>query len=429
MNSDAANPPQATATAPPQPTPDSPPRFLFSLLFLAWLAVVLVTVLVTFILPETYSSAARIKIERDVSDIAGLSERPVSLGYDPYFMQTEFETIQSELVLGKVIDLLDLNTVWGKKYDNGERLKTDESMRLLKGKMILRPVRNTSLLEITVYSEDKDEAAKIANTIAEAYKDYRQNQLRRMTQGGVKALEEKYDEQQMKIQKVQAQLAGLAREPSPQNSNRWDNLKSELDHLQEFGRTLYLKIASEKVDLALPKTMMVEILDQAVPGRYPVRPNKPLNIFLGLVLGGLVGLFMATLVHLLQRRLYRRRSGVRGTPTPRWFRNILHVIIALVVGIVFGYAFATNFSFGSLFLMQFSVVLGGIAFALIELAKFPADGTAPAGNELTKAPNHPSKLSQSRCRNVGKCCLIFSQYIDSIRWLGIRRGGPGLSRP
>jgi uncharacterized protein involved in exopolysaccharide biosynthesis len=44
--------------------------------------------------------------------------------YDPYFIQTEFEIIQDRVVLGKVIEALNLNVEWGKKYFGGETLKT-----------------------------------------------------------------------------------------------------------------------------------------------------------------------------------------------------------------------------------------------------------------------------------------------------------------
>src|SRR5437867_9449995 len=82
------------------------------------------------------------------------------MGYDPYFIQTEFEVIQSELILGKVITDLDLNKEWGRKYGNSDPLKTTETIALLKGRMDLRPVRNTSLIEILVYSEKPEEAAR-----------------------------------------------------------------------------------------------------------------------------------------------------------------------------------------------------------------------------------------------------------------------------
>src|SRR3954471_4450722 len=71
-----------------------------------FLLVVTTATLVTFILPESYSSTARINVERDQSDIATLAGQQ-SLGmYDPYFIQTEFEVIQSEVVLGKVIEAM-----------------------------------------------------------------------------------------------------------------------------------------------------------------------------------------------------------------------------------------------------------------------------------------------------------------------------------
>ena len=61
-----------------------------------FLLVVITATIVTFILPESYSSKARIKVERDTTDIPGVSGPNQMAGvYDPYFIQTEFEVIQS----------------------------------------------------------------------------------------------------------------------------------------------------------------------------------------------------------------------------------------------------------------------------------------------------------------------------------------------
>src|SRR5690348_11882876 len=133
----------------PQPAPETKLHFLDywriirirkTVILAVFLLVVITATLVTFILPESYSSATRIRIERDQSDITPLlSGQQVSGFYDPYFIQTEFEVIQSQVILSRVIDSLDLNKVWGKKY--GQVLKTDETMELLKRQMDLRPVR------------------------------------------------------------------------------------------------------------------------------------------------------------------------------------------------------------------------------------------------------------------------------------------------
>src|SRR5688572_2670818 len=64
-----------------------------------FLLVVITTTLVTMILPESYASTARIAVEKDSPDIEGLEGRPVYSMHDPYFIQTEFEKIQSKSVL------------------------------------------------------------------------------------------------------------------------------------------------------------------------------------------------------------------------------------------------------------------------------------------------------------------------------------------
>src|SRR3974390_224137 len=76
-------------------------RIRKTVILAVFLLVIITATLVTFILPEQYSSSTRIKVERDQSDIQGMANQqmPGSL-YDPYFIQTEFEVIQSEQILG-----------------------------------------------------------------------------------------------------------------------------------------------------------------------------------------------------------------------------------------------------------------------------------------------------------------------------------------
>src|SRR5436309_12785888 len=111
-------------------------RIRKTVILAVFLLVVITATLVTFILPESYASSARIKIERDNPDIQGLAERPMGAGYDPYFIQTEFETIQSEKVLSKVVESQNLNKVWGEKFrGQGEVVKTPETVVMLKARM------------------------------------------------------------------------------------------------------------------------------------------------------------------------------------------------------------------------------------------------------------------------------------------------------
>jgi len=146
--------------------------------------------------PAQYQAMARI-------ELAQLNE---PRNYDPVYIQTELEIIQSPLVLSNVVESLHLNSEWGKKYDNDNPLETAKAIKLLQEQMSLEPVRNTSLIKINFSNEDPNAAAKIANAIAKAYQDYRLEKQRQLTIGGIKALEEQYRKQEQEIRVVQTNV-------------------------------------------------------------------------------------------------------------------------------------------------------------------------------------------------------------------------------
>ena len=82
-------------------------------------------------------------------------------------------------------------------------------------------------------------------------------------------------------------------------SRPYFDAKRRLDEMQRFRQILDMKIASEQIDVALPKTGMVEIVDTAKPGLRPVKPNKPLNIALGIIIGLVVGVGLAFFIEYL----------------------------------------------------------------------------------------------------------------------------------
>jgi capsular polysaccharide biosynthesis protein len=125
---------------------------------------------------QRYEATARIKPAVQNND-------PAPGVYDPYFIQTEFEIIKSDNVLGKVIDTLHLDDAWGKRYNYGKLIPKPEAIGLLKQCLDLQPVRNTNLLDIGVVSEDPEEAAKMANAIAAAYIDQRNQDASKLPSG------------------------------------------------------------------------------------------------------------------------------------------------------------------------------------------------------------------------------------------------------
>src|ERR1035437_9253605 len=268
----------------------SPLTGFFTMFTVVFLLVLMTSVVVTFIIPESYASTARIKVEND---------QPTT-GYDPYFIQTQFEIMQSQVVLDPVIDKLNLNVEWGKKYNNGETLKTTETMEILKQRMGLAPVRNTKLVSIMVYSDDKKEAAQIANAIAESYKDYRVKTAAALAATSLAKLQQQWRQNEKQIEQARTEVNSLHKQlkigseisdnPSPQEQSYWDK-RQYLDGLLETHKALYSKIKSEEIDAQIPKTTMVEVIDRAQPGKAPVKPNKTLNIAFGIV----AGIFLASI--------------------------------------------------------------------------------------------------------------------------------------
>jgi capsular exopolysaccharide synthesis family protein len=309
----------------------------------------------------------------------------------------------------------------------------------------LTPVRNTTLVDITAYSGDKNEAATLANAVANAYKEYRLERLTERTAGGIKVLEQQYQDETEKIQAIRSKVDSLRKDlgitdtdpqslvPSPtltqeqmrtyndemmKGETDYNKFKEQLDQLkalpkdklrdvlpginpdsvlpglldklhesqqkyvtmtndyspsnpdvirvkamcdevdrqidarvagimismennlntekaaldtlkdrvnaaiqkdqqesvrgqpyweqkrilankQEYQKMLAAKIESDKIDLAIPRTKVVDITTIAEPSKDPVRPNKPLNITLGLVFGLIVGIGLAFFIEYL----------------------------------------------------------------------------------------------------------------------------------
>ncbi|PYJ03422.1 MAG: hypothetical protein DME25_12390, partial [Verrucomicrobia bacterium] len=150
---------------------------------------------------------ARIKVERDTTDISGLAERMPAGGYDPYFIQTEFEAIRSDPVLSKAAEKLNLDPAWAKKYRGGDKPKAEETLRLLKKSLDLRQVQGSSSIDIGAKSDNPEDAAKIANAVAKAYQEYRREQRGRLAQGGIEAMETRLAEEELLRMREQAKPA------------------------------------------------------------------------------------------------------------------------------------------------------------------------------------------------------------------------------
>ena len=238
-------------------------------------------VLCALILPPIYASTCKMKVED--KRVLTLTPTPETNAFhpDPYFILPEFEVIKSPLVLSNVIAKLDLNVEWGKKFFAGRKLETSETMGFLKKRIIVSPVRNTKLITITVESDDKIEAAEIANAVADAYKNYRIEYRGKFEANILAGLQFQYLSQSNQIAALCKEADGF----SSQNPVK----KKQLDELLLTHELLSSHITQEKLNARIPQTQPVQITDPAEPSHIPVKPNKTLDIVFGVMMGIVLG--------------------------------------------------------------------------------------------------------------------------------------------
>lgn len=176
------------------------------------LLVVLTGMMYTFTLPKIYVATARISVREDSLDI-DVFERQFNSGYNPFFLKTQFEVMQSKPMLYEVLQNLDLMQKWAAEYSaEGSSLSRDDAYLILRTSLRINPYRDTNLIDINVYREDRAEAARIANELANVYREYRLNQKRSEIKRAVEALENELQKQKDKVDEAEAELERIRKE-------------------------------------------------------------------------------------------------------------------------------------------------------------------------------------------------------------------------
>jgi polysaccharide biosynthesis transport protein len=197
-------------------------RVRLGLVFLVFLLVFGTAAAVTYFVPREYSAFATIELRRDMTSVRIFDNRPEAVNnstYDPKFVPTQFQIISRKGVLYPVIDKLDLQKKWGA---NGQTLQKEIAYDRLQRMLSLQEIRNTNLIQITVFSVDPAEAALLANTIAEVYMDQRISEQQNILSKGLEQLENDVKEKERDVNDAYAEASKLRMEngivdPNPDN--------------------------------------------------------------------------------------------------------------------------------------------------------------------------------------------------------------------
>jgi len=179
-----------------------------AIVFVVFLIVTLVAATVTFFQPKIYMSAARIKVEQERLTVE-LFQQQGYTGYDPYFLQTQYEIIQSKKILEPVIERFELRKRWAYGADP---LPMEVVFRMLKRNLSVQRYRDTSLIEIRVFDKDPQLAADLANSIADTFEKDRLEVRRQQTMKGLAKVQEEMDRQYKKVREAQDKVEKLRKE-------------------------------------------------------------------------------------------------------------------------------------------------------------------------------------------------------------------------
>ena len=164
--------------------------------------VVLTGTIYTLLLPNVFSSSSRISVSEDKPEINPFQPELMYDRYDPFYLKTQFEILQSKPILNEVIYRLNLQEKWGKKGS----LPREVALKILKNSLSIYQQRDTSLIVINVKRNDPNEAAEIANEISQVYRDARTELATKNTRNALDKIDESLSEQRIRVDEAEEKI-------------------------------------------------------------------------------------------------------------------------------------------------------------------------------------------------------------------------------
>jgi succinoglycan biosynthesis transport protein ExoP len=184
-------------------------RIRLGLVALIFLLVVITVGVTTFLMPKEYLSFATIEVEPDMNTLRIFANSSATEVNDPKFTQTQFQIITRKGVLYPVIQRLDLQKRWARQ---GEPLSLEAAFNKLHSMLQLAEVRNTNLIQISVYSTDPQESALLANTIAQQYMEQRISESQTIISKGLDQLRDEVAQKERAVSDAYTKASRLRTE-------------------------------------------------------------------------------------------------------------------------------------------------------------------------------------------------------------------------
>jgi len=182
-------------------------RIRWPLVLLAFLLVLVTAAVITYFQPREYQSFVFIEVRSTAENprIFGQGDPNLPI-HDPQLAPTVYQVIQRTGILYPVIEQLKLQEKWGR---DGRRPSREAAYQILRNKLDVDEVRNTDLLQISVFDPNPQLAADIANKIVSVYQDRRVEEEKEILNRAVTVMNEEVGKQQNRVEDAATEMARI----------------------------------------------------------------------------------------------------------------------------------------------------------------------------------------------------------------------------
>jgi len=181
-------------------------------------SIVFVVVLIgTLSSSPIYKASTKVLIER-VEAYNLTMMNPYYTSYDPEFYETQYQLIKSTSVAQKVVKMLSLENIYdsyfkGKKISpSGGRTKADVLADIISGGIVVSPVKNSKIVNISFVSSNPEFATLVANSVATAYIEELLDMRMSSSRYSLEWMAKKAEEEKTKLEKSEKALQEYTKE-------------------------------------------------------------------------------------------------------------------------------------------------------------------------------------------------------------------------
>ncbi len=238
------------------------------------LLVVLTGIIVTYSLPKVYMASSVIRVQESRSDVSVFGSD--MMRFDPLFLRTQFEIIQSRPVIEEVIRRRELDRKLSVAYGYDQlppAMRMDQTVKMMSKWMRVQQYRDTNLIEIQVLiaepkGEAGHEAALAATMVAEVFREQVQSRSQKSTENALDALYDAFQEQERRLQLAEQEVERIRREEKidvvdPMAGSRASLDKMTLTMLEELRIRASQTVAEQEARYTLVQSLADDKLIEA----------------------------------------------------------------------------------------------------------------------------------------------------------------------